>query len=188
MARAYWKEQSAFFRMTDLEVRTALRGWLLPAPLLESPVLFRGRNPFTGDPIERWSRVSNTRVLYPSGAIRSPSLDAYPWISGEGLQPNDMMALTEIVLRCPPDLAEDHWGRFLDGPEDANDILQPVSPEFVDAVAALPFDAIETIATRWLQATDVKGLMPGWPARVLENVRDFFEQGRESTYYFWTCR
>jgi hypothetical protein len=188
MARADCKEQSAFFRMTDQEVGTALRGWLLPAPLLESPVLFRGRNPFTGEPVERWSRVSNAPILDPAGAIRSPSLDAYPWISSEGLQPFDMMALTEIVLKCPRDLAEDHCGRFLDGPEDANDILQPVSPEFVHAIATLPSGSIETVATTWLHATDVRDMIAGWHVRVVGRTRSFFREGPESTYYFWTCR
>ncbi len=188
MARAYWKEQSAFFRMTDQEVRTALHGWLLPAPLLESPVLFRGRNPFTGAPVEKWSRVSNARALVPAGATRSPTLDSYPWISSEGLQPFEMMALTEIILKCPRDLAEDHWGRFLDGPEDANDILQPVSPEFVHAVVTLPLNSIESTGAAWLQATEVEGTIDGWPARVVERVRDFFREVPDSNYYFWTCR
>lgn len=188
MPRSYWNESSAFFRLTEQDLSQSLHGWLMPPPLLDEPVVRQGINPFTKQPIEIRSRIPPQPDEGLPDAIRNPNLDAYPWVSTEGLQPSDMCDLTQVLLSCSNDEAWSHWGRFLAGPEDANDILQPASPEFVLAVAMLPKSSLRDAAAAWQAATEVEDLAEGWPLRILGRMHGFFSQAPEAAYFLWTCR
>lgn len=188
MTRAYWKEYSAFFRLTEHDLRVRLHGWLEPPPLLDEPRLLRGFIPFTKQPSECWSRVPDQPESGQPDAVRHPDLSPCAWLSTEGLQPNDMATLTRLLLSCSEDAANDHWGRFLAGPEDANDILQPVSPELVRTVSGLSEAALEEAASAWLAAAEVQDMAEGWSRRVLAGAKAFFAQSPNARYFFWTCR
>ena len=188
MKRAYWKEYSAFFRLTERDLRTSLHGWLPPPALLDEPVLFRGINPFTREPLERWTRVPRQPQCGLPDAVRQPDLSHCPWISTETLQPDNMATLTRILFRCSEDAADDHWGRFLAGPEYANDILQPVSSEFVRAVVDLTTPSLNEAASAWQHVTELESVSEGWATRVLARAQAFFGESPNSSYFFWTCR
>jgi hypothetical protein len=188
VTREYWNDLSAFFRLTEHDLRKSLHGWLQPPPLLEQAVLVQGLMPFTSQRFQRWSRVPNQPECGLPDAVRYPDLSHCPWSSAEGLQPDNMAALTGIMLRCSSDAADDHWGRYLAGPEDANDILQPVSSEFVLATAGLSTASLEETASAWQSASVVEAMVEGWPRRVLDRTRAFFSESVSAPYFFWTCR
>ena len=185
--RSYWHESTVFFRLSDADLASALRGWVKPPPLLREPELRHGINPFNRQPLQFWSRVPDQPIAAPD-AVLHPSLHAYPWISAEGLDWDHFSALTTILLRCSPAAADDHWGRCLAGPESANDTLVPVSPEFVISVVALRESELRATSDAWLSLAEVEGITDGWSLRVLQRLVDFFSEDRTSSYYLWTSR
>lgn len=186
--RSYWREQSALFRLSREDIRTALPGWLHPPPLLDVPRRINGRNPFTGKPFESWTRVPRYPLVGLPDAVRSPSLERYPWVSTEGLQSWDMAVLTKLILQCTDELASDLWDRFLVGLEDDNNSLQPVSTEFVQAILNLQRTSIVDLGAAWLRAVEPGDRVPGWATRVIERVREFFAEAPLAEYYLWSCR
>jgi hypothetical protein len=188
VSRSYWNESSVFFRLSEQDLRVALHGWLEPPPLLPESVVRHAINPFTRQPLEIRSRVPEQPLVGTPDAIRRPSLEHCPWVSAEGLPNDNLVELSEILLACSYEEANDHWGRYLAGPEDANDILQPVSAEFVGAVAALSVAGVHAHAEKWLAITEASDLSEGWASRLLERLNYFFGQEPSGRYYFWTSR
>lgn len=193
----YWEIGSACFLIGTREFDEHLCGWRRPLDLLAQPTERRGYKPFTREPVVFWSRLPQEPAAAAPDALRRLDLSRLAWTGLAGLQPWDMGELGKLLLRWSVDEARDQWSRFVQGPEDANDILFVFPVELREKLRTLTREELRSAAEAWAavlegesDGSDEPSMTAESALEVLTSLRSLFQSdaalNREA--FYWTSR